>query len=179
MFSPSRTRTLIAFTELGSGWVGPSTRLLAVVIGISTTSSWSCPQLLCPFRSSTPITVNGTSLTRTTWPTGSPSPKTLAATVCPISATLAAPSRSSWVNQRPATTGHCRASSYQGVVPWIDVDQLVLPKTTWPPPRTDGAAEWTAGDLGRDGGGVVLGDRGPRSEPEADPARRHARRAGR
>ena len=41
----ARRLTEIALDRRGGGWVGPSTRLLAVEIGISTTSSWSWPQL--------------------------------------------------------------------------------------------------------------------------------------
>src|SRR4029453_10474272 len=63
-------------------------------------------------------------------PPGSAPPNTFSATVWPRSTTLAAPSASSGVNQRPATTGHWRVSSYSGVVPWMPVDQFVFPHTT-------------------------------------------------
>ena len=35
--------------------------------GIISVSSWSSPRVLCPFRASTPTTVNGTALIRTVW----------------------------------------------------------------------------------------------------------------
>ncbi len=92
------SRTLTEMEPTRARWPGslPSTFCLAVLSGIRIVSSWSWPQVVWPLRSSTPMTVNGTFLIRMTCPTGSSSPKRLLATVWPISATLAAPSTSSW-----------------------------------------------------------------------------------
>src|SRR5207244_6185995 len=53
----------------------PRTFFFAVERGMRIVSSWSWPDVLCPFRSSTPITVNGILLIRMISPTGSASPK--------------------------------------------------------------------------------------------------------
>ena len=96
--------------------------------------------MLWPLRSSTPITVCGTRRTRIVSPTGSASPNSDRATVCPSSATLAAPSMSAASIGLPLVTLHSRAARYSGVMPRICVAQLLLPNTAWPLPRSCGAA---------------------------------------
>jgi hypothetical protein len=83
--------------------------------------------VFCPFLSRIPTTVNGTFLIRITSFSGSASPKRFWLTVCPRSATLLAPSTSSWVRGRPSATPHSRAVKYSGVTPWSTVPQLRLP----------------------------------------------------
>ncbi len=101
MARASPTLTAMEPTARALAWLLPSTFFLAVLSGISTVSSWSWPKVVWPLRSSTPMTPKGTFLIRMIWPSGSPSPKRLLATVWPMSATLAAPSTSSWL-KRPA-----------------------------------------------------------------------------
>ena len=89
----------------------PSTRRSAVLNGTITTSSWSCPQVVCPFGASTPTTRKGTARTRMAAPSGSsPGTKSLSTSVCPRTATLAALSSSDWVKKRPPATGQSRTA---------------------------------------------------------------------
>ncbi len=97
--------------------LAPSTRFLAVLIGISRMSSWSWPIMFWPLRSSTPMIVSGTLLTRTTWSTGLVSPNRFCATVCPIRATLPAPLISACSKPRPSITAQSRTWRYSGEVP--------------------------------------------------------------
>ena len=145
MARASPTFTAMEPTERAFAWLAPSTFFLAVLRGIRTVSSWSWPKVVCPLRSSSPITVKGTFLMRITWPSGSPSPNRLLATVWPRSATLLAPSISSRLKSRPSTTSHSRVVKYSSVTPWMPVAQLRLPQTTWALPREVGAAATTAG----------------------------------
>ena len=172
MSAPSRARTVIDCTlRLFTCWP-PSTRLRAVVIGISTRSSWSWPIMLWPLRSSTPITWCGTRRMRTVSPTGSASPNSDFATVWPSSTTFAAESTCDWSNGLPDATSHCRASRNSGVVPWICVAQLLLPNTTCPLPRSDGRGGLHALHLALHRIGVVLGDRQLRARALARAAHR-------
>jgi hypothetical protein len=127
MARASRTLTAMEPTARALAWLLPSTFFLAVLSGISTVSSWSWPKVVWPLRSSTPITPKGTFLIRMTWPSGSPSPKRLPTTVWPMSATLAAPSTSSWLKRRPSVTSHSRAMKNSPVTPCTLVAQLRLP----------------------------------------------------
>ena len=124
-------------------WLLPCTFRLALLSGLSTVSSWSWPNVVWPLRWRTPITPKGTFLIRITWPSGSLSPKRLPATVCPMSATLAAPSISSWLKRRPSATSHSRAEKNSPVTPWTLVAQFRLAYTIWALPRGVGAAAAT------------------------------------
>ena len=64
------------------------TRPRKLPIGIKMRSSWSSPNGELPFASRVPMTRNGELPTRIVRPTGSRSPKSLSATVCPITQTL-------------------------------------------------------------------------------------------
>ncbi|MCY1551454.1 hypothetical protein D9M68_877870 [compost metagenome] len=79
-------------------------------MGTITVSSWSWPIEFCPLRASRPTTVTGTFLMRMVWSTGSRSPKSSRATVCPMMATLAEPWISDASNRRPLASGQSRAS---------------------------------------------------------------------
>ena len=104
--------TEIALTARAFPWLMlPMTFFFAVLSGMNTMSSWSVPQLDCPLRSRIPVTAKGIFRIRIICPIGSVDPKRLSATVCPTSATLVAPSMSSWLMNLPATTGHSRAIS--------------------------------------------------------------------
>ena len=106
--APSWIFTEIALTARALACVTPMTFFLAVLIGISTTSSWSWPQLDWPLRSSTPTTTNGTFRIRTICPMGSVPPNRLSTTVWPTRATFAAPSTSSGPKYFPSAAGHSR-----------------------------------------------------------------------
>ncbi len=132
----SRILMLTEPTARPFAWLPPITLVLAVLSGMRIWSSWSWPQVVWPLRSSTPMTVNGTFLMRITSPSGSSSPNRLRATVCPIMATLAAASTSSWVSCRPSITSQSRAGKYSGVIPSTAVAQFRFAYTTWTLPRT-------------------------------------------
>ena len=85
---------------------------MAVVYGMSSVSSWSCPNWLWPCASSTPTTRKGRLRTRSVWPTGSIPGKSWFATVWPITATRAALVTSASVKNSPAETPRLRISGY-------------------------------------------------------------------
>ena len=116
------------------------------------------PRCSGPCVSSTPTTVNGTFLMRMTWPSGSASPKRFWLTVCPSSATLAAPSTSSWVRKRPVDHPPLarlevlrRDALERGGPVEVAVDDLRAAAH-----RRGGRLDER--DLALDGPGVVLGD---------------------
>ncbi len=102
-------------------------------------SSWSCPNVFCPFSASTPITLNGILLKRIVLPIGSsPFLNIFSTTVCPITTTLVAASTSWSVNILPSFIDSLRIFRYSGLTPCIEIGQLLFAKITWPLPFTCG-----------------------------------------
>src|SRR6478752_1189003 len=110
-----------------------------------TVSSWSCPIVLPPFDSSTPMTLNGKFLIRTVWSIGFWSPKSDVATVAPSTATFAADRTSESPKKLPFSTFHDRTKGHSTPTPWTDVPQFRLPATTWPADRAIGDTYATEG----------------------------------
>ena len=92
-----------------------------------TVSSWSCPIVLPPLASRTPITLNGKFLIRTIWPIGFSSAKRDLATVAPRTQTFAAERTSESPKKLPRSTFHDRTKGHSTPTPWIDVPQFRLP----------------------------------------------------
>ena len=71
-------------------------------------SSWSWPHWFWPLAARTPSTRKGRFFTRTIWPTGSESGKSVFETVCPSRHTFSATSTSRAVKSSPEASGQLR-----------------------------------------------------------------------
>src|SRR5262245_13038837 len=106
----------------------PLMRYFTVVHGAMTTSSWSQPPMLAPFRLSTPRTWSETFWIRIDLPTGEFPSNSSRTKVCPITQTLAALATSRSVNISPSSRSlQSRTSRYSGVVPQIFMGTQLRP----------------------------------------------------
>src|SRR5579864_75809 len=138
-----------AAKKMSSSHSCPVIRFCAVVIGMTTKSSWSYPLAENPLPCSTPRTLNGTWFTLMVLPIGSSSSKRFVATVWPSTQTAELWSMSSWVNSAPRARSHLRISKYSGLTPRYCVPQFRFPYTTWMRPSTLGEALLIPGTCSR------------------------------
>ena len=118
-------------------------RRCAVVIGTMTVLSWSCPTEDCPLAARTPTTSNGIRLMRMLSPTGSSVPKSSAATVWPMTQTLAALRSSSSSRRRPKRAEKSRIRKNSAVVPVTCEGQFRFSRMSCVPTLTCGATSPT------------------------------------
>ena len=108
-------------------------------------SSWSSPNCPWPLGASTPTIRNGMLFTRSTWPTGSCSGKSVRATVAPRMATLSATRTSRADRLAPDAMGQLRMTTYSSFPPSMLVFQFWLPATTCTRVRAPGEMRATVG----------------------------------
>src|SRR4029450_6042828 len=98
--------------------------------GMTTVSSRSCPKLLLPFDSSSPITVHDSDRRRSRLPIGSPDPSSSCLVVCPTMHTAAPGGSSLSETQRPLASFHPPDWKYALVVPVTLVERFFAPLIT-------------------------------------------------